>query len=83
MLASVLNSGRAVKISIVIIKTFVHLREIIYAHKELLLRLQALEVKYANHDSKIQLISEAIKKLLEPAPEPPLLHKPLIGFHRG
>jgi len=64
MLASVLNSERAVKISIAIIKTFVKLREIIYTHKELLLRLQALEVKYANHDNKIIEIFKAIEQLL-------------------
>lgn len=66
MLASVLNSERAVKISIVIIKTFVKLREIIYTHKEVLLRLQALEVKYANHDNKIIEIFKAIQQLLQP-----------------
>ncbi|MCX5669503.1 MAG: ORF6N domain-containing protein [Candidatus Omnitrophica bacterium] len=65
MLASVLNSERAVKISLAIIKTFVKLREIIYTHKELLLRLQALEVKYANHDSKIIEIFKAIQQLFQ------------------
>ena len=48
-----------------IIKTFVKLREIIYIHKDLLLRLQALEVKYSNHDSKIIEIFKAIQQLLQ------------------
>lgn len=65
MLASVLNSERAVKISIAIIKTFVKLREIIYNHKELLSRLQALEAKYANHDNKIIEIFKAIQQLIQ------------------
>ncbi|MDD5561989.1 MAG: ORF6N domain-containing protein [Candidatus Omnitrophica bacterium] len=65
MLANVLNSERAIKISIVIIKTFVKLREIAYTHKELLLRLQALEVKYANHDNKIIEIFKSIQQLLQ------------------
>ncbi len=77
MLASVLNSERAVKISIVIIKTFVKLREIIYTHKELLLRLQALEAKYANHDNKIIEIFRAIQQLLEP---PVKKKKVIMGF---
>ena len=76
MLASVLNSERAVKISIVIIKTFVKLREIIYTHKELLLRLQALEVKYANHDNKIIEIFKAIQQLLQP----PKDNRVITGF---
>lgn len=76
MLASVLNSERAVKISIAIIKTFVRLREIIYSHKELLLRLQALEVKYANHDNKIIEIFKAIQQLLQPPKE----NRVITGF---
>jgi len=64
MLASVLNSERAIKISIAIIKTFVKLKEIMCSHKELLLRLDALEIKYANHDNKIIEIFKAIQQLL-------------------
>jgi hypothetical protein len=46
---------------------------------------QAIEMsvkKYATHDDKIQLIFEAIKKLLEPMPPQLESKKPPIGFNR-
>lgn len=79
MLASVLNSERAVKISINIIKTFVKLRQVILAHKELAYKLGELERKIEKHDGEIQLIFEAIRKLMEP---PPIKPRPRIGFRQ-
>ena len=78
MLASVLRSERAIKISIGIIKTFVKLREIISTHKELAHKLGELERKIEQHDTEIQSIFEAIRQLMAPPPEPP---KRRIGFH--
>ncbi|MCK9595305.1 MAG: hypothetical protein PHH68_06335 [Candidatus Omnitrophica bacterium] len=43
------------------------------------LSIAELEKKYENHDDNIQLIFEAIKKLLESVPVP---QKPPIGFNR-
>ena len=51
MLSSVLNSERAIKVNIQIMRAFV--------------KLKALERKYVNHDKKIKAIFDAIKKLLE------------------
>ena len=78
MLASVLNSEKAIKISIVIIKTFVKLREIVNTHKELAHKLAALESRIERHDTEIQSIFEAIRQLMTPS-----VHKPKrrIGFH--
>jgi hypothetical protein len=61
MLASVLNSDTAIKMSIIIIKTFVKLREILSTHKELAVKLVDLERKIDRHDSEIQAIFEAIR----------------------
>ncbi len=77
MLASMLKSERAIKISIIIIKTFVKLREIIGAHKELAHKLSELENKIEKHDVEIRSIFEAIRQLMAPPPEPP---KRRIGF---
>ncbi|MCX5668278.1 MAG: ORF6N domain-containing protein [Candidatus Omnitrophica bacterium] len=77
MLASMLSSEKAIKISIVIIKTFVKLREIISTHKELAHKLSELENKIEKHDVEIQSIFEAIRQLMAPPPEPP---KRRIGF---
>lgn len=78
MLSSVLNSERAIRINIAIIKTFVKLREIISTHKELAHKLSELESKIEKHDTEIQAIFEAIRQLMTPPPEKP---KPRIGFH--
>jgi len=77
MLASVLNSDRAIKMSILIIKTFVKLREIISTHKELSYKLNELESKFEKHDAAIQGIFEAIRQLMV-VPETP---KRRIGFN--
>jgi len=79
MLASVLKTERAVKISISIIKTFVKLREIVSTHKELAHKLSQLERKIERHDTEIQAIFEAIRQLMTP-PEKP--HRK-IGFRTG
>ena len=77
MLSSVLNSERAVKMSIQIIKAFVKLREFITTHKELAEQLKSLEQKVGKHDEAIQAIFEAIRELMQP-PNPP---RKRIGFH--
>jgi len=78
MLSSVLNSERAIRINIMIMRAFTKLRGLVLTHKDLALKLEALEKKYAEHDEKIQTIFNAIKQLLEPPPEK---LKPKIGFH--
>lgn len=78
MLASVLNSKRAVAISIHIVKTFIKLREFLSYHKEIGQKLKELEHKLSKHDTDILTIFEAIRQLMAPPPEPP---KRRIGFH--
>jgi hypothetical protein len=82
MLSSVLNSERAIQVNIMIMRAFVKLKELLLTHKDLADKIAELEKKYATHDDNIQLIFEAIKKLLEPVPEPPPQpKKPPIGFN--
>ncbi|OGL46896.1 MAG: DNA-binding protein [Candidatus Schekmanbacteria bacterium RBG_16_38_10] len=76
MLASVLKSDRAVKISINIIKTFVKLREMLATNKELAHKFDQLERKIEKHDEEIKLIFDAIRQLMTP-PEP---KRKRIGF---
>lgn len=80
MLSSVLRSRRAVEVNIQIMRAFVKLREILTTHKELAGKLAQLERKYAEHDQKIQLVFDAIRKLMEP---PPVPKKRRIGFLVG
>jgi hypothetical protein len=78
MLSSVLNSERAIQVNIVIMRTFIKLRKVLLTHKELAQKLEELERKYQLHETDIQVIFEAIKKLLEPPDEPP---KPRFGMN--
>jgi phage regulator Rha-like protein len=84
MLSSVLNSKKAIQVNIVIMRTFARLREILLKHKDLAAKIEALELKYKNHDIRfseydkhIAAIFEAIKKLMAPPPEKP---RRIIGF---
>jgi phage regulator Rha-like protein len=63
MLASVLKSERAVKISINIIKAFVKLRELLSTHKELSHKLKQLESRIEDHDAEIKAIFDAIRQV--------------------
>jgi hypothetical protein len=61
MLSSVLNSLRAVKVNIEIMRAFVRLRKILTSHVELARKLEALEKKY---DSQFKVVFEAIRQLM-------------------
>jgi len=63
MLSSVPKSKRAVLVNIQIMRTFVALRKIFEAHKDLSKKLDEMERKY---DQRYQIVFEAIKQLLEP-----------------
>ncbi len=63
MLANVLKSDRAIKMSIRIIEVFVKIREILLTHKDILLRLEKIEQTITEHDSNILIIFEYLKQL--------------------
>ena len=46
MLANVLNSPKAVQVSVQIVRTFIRLREILATHKDLARKLEEMEKKY-------------------------------------
>jgi len=63
MLSSILNSDRAIKVNIQIIRIFTRMREMLSAHKDILLKLEQMQLKLAEHDNKILLVFEYIKLL--------------------
>jgi len=63
MLANVLKSDRAIKMSIRIIEVFVKIREILLTHKDILLRLEKNEQTITEHDSNILIIFEYLNQL--------------------
>ena len=81
MVATVLNSPRAVEVSSNVVRAFVSLRELLTGHNELARRLDELEErltrKLATHARAIAGILVAIRQLM--APPPPEKKRP-IGF---
>jgi hypothetical protein len=70
MLASVLNSERAIEVNVQIVRIFIRMREMLLTRKDILLKLEKLERKAMQHDGDIKLIFEYLKELLNPPTEP-------------
>ena len=77
MLSSVLQSERAVKINIAIMRAFVKLREMLETNRELARKFSELEQRVGKHDEEIAAILEAIRQLMVP----PEKTRREIGFH--
>ena len=79
MLSSVLNSERAVDVNIAIVRTFIKMRQMISANKELSERLNKLEKKY---DAQFRVVFNSIRELIDTKPK--LIIEPVkkkkIGF---
>ena len=78
MAANVLNSLRAIEVSVYIVRAFVKLRRLIAENKELFRRIGRIERHLSDHDEQIIELVRAIKHLLKPEPPP---KKRRIGFH--
>ena len=76
MLANVLKSKRAIEVSLRLVEIFVKMREMLSAHKDILLKLEQIEKKVTAQDADIQMIFEALKQLLNESQEP----RERIGF---
>jgi ORF6N domain-containing protein len=77
MLSSVLNSERAVKVNIAIMRAFVKLRETLETNRELAKKFSELEQSVGKHDDEIAAIIDTIRQLIAPTKKPARE----IGFH--
>jgi len=77
MAAAVLNSPRAIEVSVYVVRAFVQMREALLVRKELAKRLDELERKVGAHDRSIGHILDALRQLTAP-PEAPKRRR--IGF---
>jgi len=73
MLSGVLNSPRAVKVNVEIMRAFVRLRQLMATHTDLARKLTALEQKY---DKQFKVVFDAIRALMTPPAKP----RKKIGF---
>ncbi|MDI7261817.1 MAG: ORF6N domain-containing protein [Thermodesulfobacteriota bacterium] len=79
MVASVLNTKRAIEVSVFVVRAFIKLREMLATHKELAHKLVELERRLESHDEAIQSLFSAIRQLMTP---PETKRRP-IGFRAG
>ena len=86
MLSSVLKSETAIDVNIRIIRVFTRMREILFTHKDILLKLEQIERKILRQDGKLkkhekemQVVFTALKELLGSKTKP--MRK--IGFRQN
>jgi hypothetical protein len=78
MAANILNSPRAVAMSVYVIRAFVRMRDDLAANSAVLRRLAEIDKTLLLHDTALRDIYHKLRPLLEP---PPMPTKPEIGFH--
>jgi ORF6N domain len=76
MAATVLNSDRAIEMSVFVVLAFVRMRRAIAGNRNVLTKLAELERRLESHDAEIQQLMEAIRELM--MPEEP--NRRRIGF---
>jgi len=79
MAANVLNSARAVEMSVYVVRAFIRLREMLASHRELARKVAELERLVAGHDENIRALVIAIRNLTRPEAKRPKQ----IGFKLG
>jgi hypothetical protein len=80
MAGTVLNSPRAVQMSLYLVKAFVRMREALAQNAQVLQHLSEIDHKLLQHDVVLRDVYEKLLPLLDP-PKPP--QKPKIGFNRS
>jgi hypothetical protein len=76
MAASVLNSSRAIEMSVFVVRAFVRLRDVARTNAEIGKHLALLERRVTGHDAALKEVFSAIRGLLQPARVP----RKQIGF---
>jgi hypothetical protein len=69
MAATVLNSPRAVEVSVYVVRAFLKLRQLALGHKELAAKLADLERRVGGHDDAIRELIAAMRQLMAPPPD--------------
>ena len=76
MAATVLNSERAIEMSVFVVLGFVRMRRAIAANRQILAKFAEIERRLESHDADIQDLMDAIRELIDPLP-------PKRGRHIG
>jgi phage regulator Rha-like protein len=70
MAATVLNSARAVEMTVFVVRAFVGMREALATNNKIVAKLKDLEQHLGKHDTDIQQIVAAIRELMKPSAPP-------------
>jgi ORF6N domain len=76
MAATVLNSERAIAMSIFVVRAFVRMRQALVANQQIAAKLTELEDRLESHDADIRAVVDAIRDLMAP----PARNRRRIGF---
>jgi phage regulator Rha-like protein len=68
MAATVLNSKRAVEMSIFVVRAFVRMRETLAMNQQIVAKLAEIERRLGDHDAEIEDLVQAIRELMTPPP---------------
>src|SRR6202030_1405217 len=68
MAATVLNSKRAIEMSIFVVRAFVQMRQDMAVNQHVVSKLSELEARLDGHDSELQELVGAIQELIAPLP---------------
>lgn len=87
MLANILNSDRAIKMGIAIVRVFISLKQLALRHKDLVTQLEELREelreRIGEHDTRLAAIYKAIENLLnEKAAQKNWQERERIGFKK-
>ena len=87
MAANILNSARAVQMSIFVVRAFAKMREVLRGTPELARKLSELERKLTDrldvHEAAIVQVLREVMQILNPPPEPEPATRRRIGFHQS
>ena len=76
MAATILNSKRAIQMSVFVVRAFVRLREMMASNRAIAIKIAELEQRLETHDDAIHDLLRAIKELMFPK----AAHRRQIGF---
>ncbi len=81
MLSSVLNSERAIKVNIQIMRIFTKVRQLLADNLSVRLEIEEIKKKLANQDKNIELVFNYLDELIEKQESPESRRE--IGFKRN
>jgi len=77
MAATILNSPRAVEVSVFVVRAFVRLSRVAADQRQFAPKLAEIEAKLSVHDQSLKTVFDALRQLMQPSPAP---KRRKIGF---